>query len=425
MKPSKIAIFLIFFLWFAMFAPPSYAEFNPSDFPTTTPGAPVKEADFPFVAALARASILVDAPVTTNSLKIVYLFEDGVVPESRAMIKEGVDNFVSHFGTILNYTPGPISVMAYSTLEGGLALAKSIDPSDMAFAADMERTFATMPDPKIKGCGANQAFSVGYKRVLVIGAPCFLDPFKVAKNAPVSSTHELTHELQASINHGKNMRNPVWLCEGQASLIGGVMSVYQGKDYWPVGGREFWTTRNPGVRTVADLVAMEGETSGLTKLQAGSEYSAGAALSEYLIAKGGFLNALLVSQISFKTGKENQMEGFRQAFQIVYGQSLDDFYNEALPYVNFVSANPIMVPPTSPQAIAFIAERLGSIKAKRVAADKVIADKAAADKAVADKAAADKAAAGQKKISIICARGTQTKKITAVKATCPTGYKKR
>ena len=393
-----------------MIAPSSYAVFKPSDYPTVTPSAPFKESEFPFVAALARATILADAPVTANSLKIVYLFENGVAPESRAMIKEGVDNFVSHFGTILNYTPGPISVMAYSTLEGGLALAKSIDPSDMAFAADMERTFATMPDPKIKGCGANQAFSVGYKRVLVIGAPCFLDPFKVAKNAPVSSTHELTHELQASINHGKNMRNPVWLCEGQASLIGGVMSVYQGKDYWPVGGREFWTVRNPGIRTVADLVAMEGETSGLTKLQAGSEYSAGAALSEYIIAKGGFLNALLVSQISYKTGYANQMAGFREAFQIVYGQSLDDFYIEALPYVNYVSANPGTSLPTSPEAIAFITERLGSIKSKRDAAEK---------------AAAEKAAAGQRKISIICVKGKQTKKVTAVKATCPTGFKKR
>lgn len=405
MKYSKIAVFLILCLSFAMITPISYAVFNPSDYPTVTPSAPFKESEFPFIAALARASILADAPVTTNSLKIVYLFEDGVAPESRAMIKEGVDNFVSHFGTIMDYKSGPIGVMAYSTLEGGLALAKSYDPNDKVFVADMERTFSTMPDPKVLGCRATLAFSVGYKRFLVIGAPCFTDPFTGPKNAPVASTHELTHELQASINHGMNMRNPVWKTEGEASLIGGVMSVYQGKDYWPVGGREFWTVRNPGVRTVADLVAIEGETAGLTKLQAGSEYSTGAALSEYIIAKGGFLNALLVSQISYKTGYANQMTGFREAFQIVYGQSLADFYVEALPYVNYVSANPSTSLPTSPEGVAFIADRLGSIKSKRDAADK--------------------AAAAQKKISIICVKGKQTKKITAAKATCPTGYKKR
>ena len=48
--------------------------------------------------------------------------------------------------------------------------------------------------------------------------------------------------------------------------------------------------------------------------------------------------------------------------------------------------------------------------------------KAAADKAAADKAAADKAAA-QKKTTITCVKGKLTKKVTAVKPKCPTGYK--
>ena len=47
---------------------------------------------------------------------------------------------------------------------------------------------------------------------------------------------------------------------------------------------------------------------------------------------------------------------------------------------------------------------------------------AAADKAAADKAAADKAAA-KKKITITCVKGKLTKKVTAVKPKCPTGYK--
>lgn len=410
MKYSKIAVSVVLCLAFSVIAPSSYAVFNPSAYPKVTPNAPFTETEFPFIAALARATILADAPVTANSLKVVYLFETGVAPESQAMIKEGVDNFVSHFGKLMDYTSGPIGVMAYSTLEGGLALAKSWDPKDSVFTADLERTFSRLPDPKVLGCRANVAFSMGYKRFLVIGAPCFSDPFTGAKNAPVSSTHELTHEVQASINRGINMRNPVWLCEGGASLIGGVMSVYQGKDYWPVGGREQWATRNPAVRTIADLIAMEGETSGLTNVQAGSEYSAGAALSEYMIAKGGFSNSLLVSQISYKTGYAKPMAGFREAFQIVYGQSLDDFYNEALPYVNYVSANPATSLPTSSEAAAFIATRLGSIKAKKDAAAK---------------SAADKTAIAQKKITITCVAGKLSKKITAAKPKCPAGYKKK
>ena len=82
--------------------------------------------------------------------------------------------------------------------------------------------------------------------------------------------------------------------------------------------------------------------------------------------------------------------------------------------------------------------------ADKAAADKAAADKAAADKAAADKAAADKAAAEKdaaiaaltakvtaieaklaatKKTTITCVKGKLSKKVTAVKPKCPTGYK--
>jgi len=63
--------------------------------------------------------------------------------------------------------------------------------------------------------------------------------------------------------------------------------------------------------------------------------------------------------------------------------------------------------------------------ADKAAADKVIADKAAADKVIADKAAAAAKAAAAKKITITCVKGKLTKKVTAVKPVCPSGYKKK
>jgi hypothetical protein len=50
--------------------------------------------------------------------------------------------------------------------------------------------------------------------------------------------------------------------------------------------------------------------------------------------------------------------------------------------------------------------------------------KAAADKAAADKAAADKAAV-KKRTTITCVKGKVTKKVTAIKPVCPTGYTKK
>jgi hypothetical protein len=72
------------------------------------------------------------------------------------------------------------------------------------------------------------------------------------------------------------------------------MSVYLGKDYWQQG-RDYWSKallakRSAGDTniTVSDLKTMESETTDQSYKYQGSEYNIGAALSEYLIAKGGF-----------------------------------------------------------------------------------------------------------------------------------------
>jgi len=364
---------------------------------TTIPGisqanasnSAIAEINFPYVAALARASILADQPLAPTTQKVTYQFEDGVPIENQNMIKEGTDNFVSHFGNILSYSGTAIGIIAYKTLPGGLALAKAFDPSDANFQADMARTFSQQVDPEKVPTMGMGGFSVGYKRLVVMGAPYFKssDPtLPTYKADPVTATHELAHEVQASINKGNNMRNPVWLCEGGAQVIGAVMSVYQGKDYWAIGGRYQWSARVPANRTVADLKLMEGETNALSNPdQYLSEYTTGAALTEYLIAKGGFANSLIVNQLSFKSG--GGIAAFRSAFQSVYGQTLDDFYVEALPYVNYVAGNPKSTFASSPAALAFITERIGSVKAaetvaaaSKIEAERVISDaKAAAE----------------------------------------------
>jgi len=364
---------------------------------TTVPGitqanasiSAITEVNYPFVAALARASILADQPVVPTTQKVTYKFEEGVPIENQNMIKEGTDNLISRFGNILNYSGTAIGIVAYKTLPGGLALAKAFDPADSAFQADMNRTFPNQVDPEKVPTVGMGGFSVGYKRLVVMGAPYFKtsDPtLPTYPGDPVVTTHELAHEVQASINKGNNMRNPVWLCEGGAQVIGAAMSVYQGKDYWAIGGRDQWSNRIPANRTIEDLKVMEGETRSLSNPEQNlSEYTTGAALSEYLIAKGGFANSLLVNQLSFKSG--GGIVPFRAAFLTVYGQSLDDFYVEALPYINYVAMNWKSTYASSPAALAFITDRLGAAKAAetiaaapKIAADKLIADaKAAAE----------------------------------------------
>jgi len=454
-----------------------YEIFDPSSFAPVIAAADIKPSDYPYVAALARASILADQPIAPTTQKVTYLFESGVPKENQNMIKEGADNLVSHFGNILNYSGTPIGIIAYKTNAGASDLGKVFDPLDSYFLKDLASTVERQGDRTNAPTMGMGGFSMGYKRVVVIGSSYFKtsDPnIPTFLSDPVVATHELVHEVQASMNKGTNMRNPVWLCEGGAQVIGAAMSVYQGKDYWVTGGRDQWSNRIPANRTLADLKTMEGQDPNL------SEYTTGAALSEYLIAWGGFNNSLLVNQISFKLHNPDTMSGFRQAFKIVYGQSLDDFYIHALPYINYVAVNWKSAYATTPEALAFITDRLGAVKAaetvavaaEKVAAEKVAAElkakqdeaaKIAADKAVADakaiaddkaaadlkakqeadaKAAATKAAAdlkakqdeaakiaaekaAAKKLTITCVKGKIIKKVTAVKPRCPTGFKKK
>ena len=84
-------------------------------------------------------------------------------------------------------------------------------------------------------------------------------------------------------------------------------------------------------------------------------------------------------------------------------------------------------------AAAEVVRLAAELKAKQEAEAKAAADlkakqeaeaKAAADQLAAEKLAASKAAS-LKKTTIICVKGKLTKKVTAVKPKCPTGYKKK
>lgn len=69
-----------------------------------------------------------------------------------------------------------------------------------------------------------------------------------------------------------------------------------------------------------------------------------------------------------------------------------------------------------------MAERAAQEAAVRVAAEKLAAEKAAMA-AAERKAARDQAAASNKKTTITCVKGKVSKKVTAVKPKCPSGYK--
>ena len=101
----------------------------------------------------------------------------------------------------------------------------------------------------------------------------------------------------------------------------------------------------------------------------------------------------------------------------VTAQGLDAINNAMSKYVTVLEALDAAVAKANDERDAAAAK--AQLEAERVAAAKAAAAKAAAAKAAASKAAASK------KTTITCVKGKLTKKVTAIKPVCPTGYKKK
>ena len=373
----------------------------------------IAESDYPYVAGLARAQVLAGAPLSNNQIKVNYRIEPGVPAANEKLIKENVSNFVKYFDPELSYSSDPLEIIVYKTIAGGKELASTLSDYYQKTVTSYFKNGAV--DPANFECMPMRAVTFGGKRLIFYEAPCETKVATTAVFDPVLAPHELTHAVQSAINKGFGCResgSAIWLCEGQANVVGSVFALNEGADYWKTGRSQMWSAFIPKdrPRTIEDLKVMESETDPnkgvkLTdKSQVLSEYYAGAALSEYLIAWGGLSNSLRIQQLSYAS--QSGIYGFRDAFQAIYGISISTFYEQALPYVNYVANNPDQTDTTSAAATKFVSERMP--KKIIVATVKVTPTKVAPTKK-----------------TITCVKGKLTKKVTAVNPTCPSGYKKK
>lgn len=342
---------------------------------------PIKSSHYPLVASLARTSLLSAAPNSNAQIAVNYLIEEGVPTTNQSLIKESVANFIGHFGPQLSDSSDPIQIVVLKTIAGGKALASTLGGT---YQSTVSHYFNEgVINPAEYACMPMQGATYGAKRLIFIQAPCETTVEVSPNGDPVLLAHELTHQLQTSINNGVQCRvggNAIWLCEGQANVVGSILAVNKGTDYWKIGRHQMWSGSIPNnrPRTIEDLKIMEGDTDPRRGVnlsdssQVLSEYTTGAALSEYLIAWGGFSNSLLLNQVTTKN--KSGISGFKDAFLTVYGITLDTFYEHALPYVNYLAQN--------------------SVKAAAI-----------------------------KKRAIICINGKVTKELTVVNPKCPSGYK--
>lgn len=294
----------------------------------------IPSTKFADVANTAINSLLADMPTTSTLIPTTYIFEDSILPIERSVIKNGVNSALSHFSPSFLPTSN-LHIFVFATSEFLKNEAPKADPTNKAFKDDMANMATSWGKRSVQNCLGMGGFSVSETPFpfIAIDAPC-------AKNDPAAYgvlPHEITHALQTVVGSA-NPRcwAPTWLVEGQAQVGGSTLAMNENGSATSEH-RKSWVERIVKPSSIDAFVAMEGETTDF------SEYTRGAALSEYLVAKGGwnrsvqlYKTAALFTSQGCPSGKA-KMENFNNAFLSIYGQSVSDFYVEALPYVQWIS----------------------------------------------------------------------------------------
>ena len=175
---------------------------------------PIESSQFPRVAGLARNSLLTVAPNSNAQIAVNYLIEEGVPTTNQSLIKESVANFIGHFGPQLSDSSVPIQIVVLKTISGGKALASTLAGT---YQSTVSHYFnKAVVNPAKYTCMPMKGATYGAKRLIFIAAPCKTNVAVSPNGDPVLPAHELTHQLQTSINNGvqcwgtPRLREPCW-----------------------------------------------------------------------------------------------------------------------------------------------------------------------------------------------------------------------
>ncbi len=319
-------------------------EPTPTPTPSATADAAIGASDYASVALKAKSSILTSMPVSTNIPLVVFDSEPSVPQINITRMKEEATATLKVYGSLLPDVK-VIHFLLYETnawaLQHSLLISPTSDYPEYNFKSDMTNSFASRAEIHMP-CRSFGGFSVdALKEPLVVmqNAECdWADSRETAQGIDYSSkvvAHEITHLVQQRVSGTANSAcvMPAWLREGQPQAAGIALSVADGVD-------TSTNTRNAVFGRMVRPTGIDAFTA-LETQSPGPEYDVGAALSEYLIGRSGWNKVIsLTSKVNGGShscpSRDAMMVNFKAAFQTVYGQSLASFYEEALPYVQYV-----------------------------------------------------------------------------------------
>ena len=156
---------------------------------------PIESSNYPFVAGLARTSLLSTVQNSNAQIAVNYLIEEGVPTKNQSLIKESVANFIGHFGPQLSDSSNPIQIVILKTIAGGKALASTLDGT---YQQTVSHYFNEgVINPAKYPCMPMRGATYGAKRLIFIQAPCETtvavspngDPFYLLTNSLINCKH--------------------------------------------------------------------------------------------------------------------------------------------------------------------------------------------------------------------------------------------
>ena len=329
--------------WIELPSKSKVPQSHPTPLASPTPDPVILSTDYSELASKAKSSILTSMPTSTTIPAIVFDAEPSVPQINISRMKEEATASLKVYAALLPDVK-VVHFLLYENdswaLEHALLLNPVSDYPNYDFKRDMTSSFTGRPELHLpcRSFGGFSADALKEPLVVMQNAECdWADPRETAQGIDYSSSvvaHELTHLVQERVSGTENATCvlPSWLREGQAQVAGIALSVADGVD----------TSANTRIAVFGRMIRPTGidAFTALETQSPGAEYNVGAALSEYLIGRSGWNK--LISLIAIVNAKSHECSGdtkmarFTIAFQKVYGQSLTSFYDEALPYVQFV-----------------------------------------------------------------------------------------
>lgn len=325
---------------------------TPSAVPTPTPSpvkqmpipdAPISKNQWKNLKDEARQKFLADLPNENSLFKLNLVFESSVPTRNRLLVTESMEILKKSYS---GYFPSnsTMNVISVASQVWGQQAISQLDPGNQKLIDDMKVTLPKQ-NPDNPNCdssrsGAGGGFSIGYLSQPTVVLNIMNCPLSQVGTPP----HEFTHSLQSefirqasAIDPNPGCYGPAWLREGQAQAASILLSFWDGKDQSQTTFKDILSRMDNPASKKDYLNYLENNDDNF------QQYDIGAFTSLYLIARSGWAKSLNVwkrsAEISGKSCVSNPMIGFKQAFNEIYGQTLEDFYKEANEYLLWLYEN--------------------------------------------------------------------------------------